>query len=139
MQSVEHARRQYQERRAVLEDRIAALDRPDSVVGRAVLLEQLHPGVLRLLGDLDLAVSVVERVPHHQCDGLARFDEVVGDVRDQVGALGHLHDEQVGEAVHVHPVLGAHAVDPVLRERAAVEASGVVAGAAGVVRAHLEA
>ena len=72
-------------------------------------------------------------------DGRAGLDEVVGDVRDQVGALGQPDDEQVREAVHVDAVQGLHAVGPVLGQRDAVPADRLEAGPAGVVGADLEA
>ena len=74
--------------------------------------QQLHPGVLRLLGHLDLTMATVEGVPHDHGDRLARLGEVVRHVGDQVGALRDLHDEHVGEPVDVHAVLGPHPIGP---------------------------
>src|SRR5947208_7484430 len=50
-------------------------------------VQQLHPLVLSFFGHLDLAVPAVERVLDDHRDRQARFGEVVGNVRDEVGAL----------------------------------------------------
>src|SRR5258706_5780931 len=54
--------------------------------------QELDPGVLGLLGGLDLAEPVGEGAGDGYCDGLARLRAVVRDIGDQVRAL----DEEGG-------------------------------------------
>ncbi len=118
------------------------------VAGRAIgvaeeshlaALQQLHPGLLGVVGDLHLVGTDLLGVGDHGGDGLAGLGEVVRDVRDQVRTLARAHHEEVGEVADVDAVQAAHAVGPVLRQGEVVASDHVEPPASGVLGAHLEA
>src|SRR5438105_10325404 len=100
--------------------------------------QQLHPGVLRFLGDLDLTTTAVEGVPDNRREGLGRLGEVVRHVCHKIGSLGDLHHEGVGEAVYMDAVHGPHALGPSGGQREAVAAAHIKAGPSREWCAHLE-
>ena len=97
--------------------------------------EEVQPDLLGLGGDLDLARALLLGMGDDGGDRAARFDEIVRDVRDQVGALDRLDEEQFGEAVDVDAALRFHPAFPgaagdlqavtALEGRADLEARGI--------------